>query len=447
VSAVPPPAATRAAWSTRRRPITAAKRPETTGDVAPRSFLAGVDWSISFVALLLYIVIITTYRIGNGEIVMAAALGGLLLEKQVRTPPVVMLLFALVAWAYTGLLTSQWPNLVSQWALVLFKVTLIMVVAASTLVTRQRVRLCLLLFVLAFALYPARGAIFNYFLGGYTVAGRAVWNNIYANPNDLAALTLLQLSIVAGLYLTEPPGWTRRGALAAQIVLPVLILLTQSRAGFVGLAFFGMFLFAGYRKKARAIALACVVGLAAFWFVPDSAWDRLGMVRTIGAGGTESLSELDDMGSAEQRFAIWKTAVRIIADHPVTGVGWGAYPRANGRYSPDIGQRDAHSTYLNLAAEVGFPGLALFLAMVGLTLARSRRARLRLKQSHPNVAQQLRFMELGLIAYLLAAVFGSFGKLTFMYLQLILLWSLAEAHAPELRQQVTVRRRVARGAA
>jgi probable O-glycosylation ligase (exosortase A-associated) len=415
-----------------RRRGYAAPAPAVPGpmDVSPPNFLHGVEWSISFAGLLLYIVIITTYRIGFGEFVIGTALAGLVIERRVRAPAPVFALFVLVAWAYLGALSTNWPGVVRTETLALLKVALIALVAASTLNSPQRVRLLLLVFILAYALYPARGALFNYF-GGYSLRGRAIWNYTYRNPNDLAALTLLQVSIATGLYVTEPRGWTKRGALAAMIVLPCLILLTGSRAGFLGLAVFGLFLFAAYRQKLRLVALALGVAIAAALVVPSETWDRLGMVRTLGAGGTEALSEIDDMGSAELRYRIWTNAFAIARQNPLHGVGWGAYPRANERHDPEIGAKSAHSTPLAVSAEVGVPGLALFISIIGLTLLRGRRARARLRELRPNAAQQIRMMELGLIAYLVAGIFGSFQKLTFLYLHMVLIWALAETYAPE----------------
>jgi probable O-glycosylation ligase (exosortase A-associated) len=399
---------------------------EISDDHSPRSPFAGLTWSISFVAFLLYVVNITTYRIGYGEQIMIVALAGLLFEQRLRAPTVVVLLGLLVGWAQLGLLHTRWPDVVAGSTGDLLKVGLIALVAACTLSTLARIRLFMLVFIASYALYPARGAIFNYFLGGYTIQGRALWNYIYANPNDLAGLTLLQLSIAGALYVSEPPGWLRRGALAAMVVLPVLVLLTQSRGGFLGLLLFGIFVFTAQRQKARLLGIGALVCIASLYFVPDSAWSRLDMVRTIGSGGAEVLGELDDQGSAEQRFEIWRTAARIIGDNPVRGVGWGAYAQANGIYSPHLGVRDAHSTYLNVLSESGIVGFSLLFGMIAATLARSRRARLQIRQLKPNAAQQLRMLEIGLFAFLAASFFGSYGKLTFLYLHLILIWMLAE---------------------
>ncbi len=99
------------------------------------------------------------------------------------------------------------------------------------------------------------------------------------------------------------------------------MLITQSRGVFLGLAPFGgsgvrvTRIGEGDGRRGRAVAAPMIL---------PAGWQRLN--RVGGIGDTAELSQLDDQGSAEQRYKIWKIACPIIADHPVTGVGWGAYP-------------------------------------------------------------------------------------------------------------------------
>ena len=389
--------------------------------------MRGVRWSLSFAAVLVYTFVITTYRVPVGNVAMATALLGLAFESgSFRVPGVVITMGLFWIWCALGLATSSWTGTVQEELIVLGKLWLIALALVNVLRGRKRLRLFMLLFVLFFAAYPTRGALFNYFLAGYAVFGRAIWNYVYKNPNDLAALTLLQLSIAAAIFVREPKGIYKLGARAALVVLPFLILLTQSRGAFIGLAAFGVLALAGHQKRVKVIGLVGVVLLVATMFLPSSAWQRLKGVARI--GDTAELSQLDDQGSAEQRFEIWKTAFRIIDDHPVTGVGWGAYPEANAAYSPLLGARDTHSTYFNVLAETGFPGLLLFLAMIAAAVLHAEKVRRRIKRLRPLAAQQILLLELGLMGFLLAGVFASYARLSFLYIQLVLIWVVAEAN-------------------
>jgi O-antigen ligase len=412
------------------RPRPPARHPSSAAVTAPGMVpllpWKGVRWSVSYAALLLYVVVIVTYAVPFGQAVMIIALLGLVMEGSVRFPLFLGLFGAFVLLAFMSHFSSAWPAVVREEALEFGKVWLIALVAVSVLRDKRRVRLFMLLFLAAYALYPVRGTLINYFLSGYTIFGRAVWNYIYANPNDLAALTLLQLSIAAAYYVAEPPGWLKRAALVGMVVLPLVILLTQSRGAFLGLLFFGVLALSTQRKKLRIVGFVAMILVAAMLVLPSTAWDRLGMVKAIG-GGAETLGELDDQGSAEERYQIWETSFRIISDNPVTGVGWSAYPRANALYSPGLGARDTHSTYLNLTAELGFPGLLLFLCLIAAALARAEVVRRKLRETDPVAAQQLRLLVLGLLGFLIAGIFASYAKLTFLYLHLVLMWTLGEA--------------------
>ena len=402
------------------------------GDFAPSSPFRGLRWSLSLVAVLVYMFVITSYRIRIGDVAMAVALLGLIMEPGgFRFTPFLTIFGMLWLWCAAGMVSSPWPLVVKDELIVMGKLWLIALALVNTIRGRKRVRFFMLFFVLVFALYPARGSLFNFFLAGYGLDGRAIWNYIYANPNDMAALTLLQLSIAAALLVREPKGIYRLGALAAVVVLTFIILLTQSRGVFIGLLAFGALALGGHHQRAKALGLGLAVILAAAMFLPSSAWQRLGEVTQI--GDTSQLSQINDEGSAEQRFEIWKTSFRIIEDHPITGVGIGAYPEANAAYSPRLGRRDTHSTYFNVMAETGGVGFLLFLGMVGAAVIRAERVRRRISAQHPLAARQIRLLELGLLGYLIAGVFGSYARLSFLYIQLVLVIAVAEANDVPLR--------------
>ena len=402
----------------------------------------GVEWSVAYVGFLLYILVMTTYQLGVGDLAVATALGGLLFEKQrFRFPAFLALMAALILWAAVGYFVTPFPAPVYERVYEFGKLWLIALVAVNVLTTRARVRFFLIFWVACFMLYPMRGTLVNYFIGGYTWFGRALWNFIYRNPNDLAALTLLHLSIAAGLLVTQKHKWVRLGALASTLVMPLVILLTQSRGAFIGFATFGLLALAGQRQRMRALALGVVLGGVALLFVPSTAWERFGSLAGLSME-EEAIAEMDEEGSAEQRWEIWKTAMMIIGDNPVTGVGFGAYTSANALYagtmdaaSTNRGARDTHSTYLNVIAEIGWPGFVLFMTMIGVTLVGAEGKRRAMARSEPQLAQQIRLMQLGLIGFLIAGIFASYAKLAFLYLMLALLYAMATLPAEGARRR------------
>jgi O-antigen ligase len=172
-------------------------------------------------------------------------------------------------------------------------------------------------------------------------------------------------------------------------------------------------------------ALAVVVALIAV-LVPSNLWYRIGTIRDVDEAS--ATSEVESESSTAQRLEIWKVASSIAVEHPLLGVGLGAYPQVHFQYAqrPQFnptawGHRDAHSTYLRIASELGVVGLVLFCAIVVVTFQSAERARRIASRAQPRYAAQLYYMEMGLAAYLVAGIWASWGTLVFTYLHLAII--------------------------
>jgi hypothetical protein len=223
-------------------------------------------------------------------------------------------------------------------------------------------------------------------------------------------------------------------------------------------------------KRPRLFVPIVLIALLIGYMAPSSVWDRLSGLRKLTSAST--IDEADSEGSAAQRFEIQKVAWQIFIDHPIFGVGLGSYKQFNARYAPHLGMKDTHNTYLNLAAEVGLPGLmfwcALFLSVLSYAYRslenayvseslvsvirhayRSRHvkdvgalfrslqhyAQLRRRSSDEEaLATQQRWIERALVSYLIAGVFGTFVGITFPYLMLGVLWSSSNLLLSEMQR-------------
>jgi O-antigen ligase len=411
-----------------RPPLPVSDETWTVGQVWSRT-----RWSLLFVALLGYILVATTQRIPVGDVAVATAIVGLALEGRARVPRFLAWFAAYTAWCAVTVLLSGRIGIAAQDLLDLGKVWIITLLVTSALSTRPRQQVFILFWAFWFAFYPARGAILNY-LAGYTLFGRAIWNGIYQNPNDLAALTLLQLSMVASILAGGARGWARRAAIAGVVVLPMVVLLTQSRGALIALTVFLVAAFARQRhliKPRHAIALLCLGGVLVA-LAPKGVWDRLGGLRHI--GDEQGIEKMDAEGSARGRWAIWKVAVRIIGSSPVYGVGYGTYSVTHEQMAFKLevdraaqGERDTHSTALKVTAETGFVGLFLFATLVLSAVLFAERVRRQVRHLMPVAARQLLFLELGILGFHVAGIWGSYADIAFTYLHLGLVWSFAES--------------------
>jgi hypothetical protein len=109
-------------------------------------------------------------------------------------------------------------------------------------------------------------------------------------------------------------------------------------------------------------------------------------VRAEGRGGTAPTgAEAKRLVSVQSnRYAYWKVAVRTFADHPVAGVGAGGFG-VEWLREREIAEtvRDAHSLYIETAAELGLVGLA---ALALLVLGALRSAGAALRRAGPSAA-------------------------------------------------------------
>ena len=110
-------------------------------------------------------------------------------------------------------------------------------------------------------------------------------------------------------------------------------------------------------RHAGLIALGLVIGLFALSLAVGSSETSTAPL----SGGATRYTTL-----RTNRYAYWHVALRAFADEPVRGVGaggWAVYWLRLRRI--DEGAQDAHSLYLQTAAELGLIGLALLAAFLG----------------------------------------------------------------------------------
>ena len=100
-------------------------------------------------------------------------------------------------------------------------------------------------------------------------------------------------------------------------------------------------------------------------------------VAVSGSQGPASSTDAERLVSVQSnRYGYWRVAAGVFADHPVAGVGSGAFAvEWLQRREIEEGVRDAHSLYLETAAELGLVGLlALALFLGGIVAAAAARA-------------------------------------------------------------------------
>lgn len=171
------------------------------------------------------------------------------------------------------------------------------------------------------------------------------------NPNLFGAYLLMIISILTAFTLRERA--VKRRTVFAVILLSLLLCLalTYSRGAWVSLAAIVLGLTLFYDKRFGLLFLLVPVVLA---FYHGQVVERF-----------LSLFSGEDT-SVDLRFALWESTIAMIEEHPLLGVGWGAYFLAYPDYNFFIQEEGvlifhAHNMYLNMLAEVGIPGGMAFL--------------------------------------------------------------------------------------
>jgi O-antigen ligase len=176
--------------------------------------------------------------------------------------------------------------------------------------------------------------------------------------------------LVAGAVALLAPLSGRRRALlgGAALLAAMAVVLTTSRAAWLGLALGGaLVLLAGGRRARRVLPLLAAAGLALALAAPSVR----ARVAAIG---------LPDFTADRQK--IWSVCAAVIRDHPLTGVGFGAFPRRSlpywERMAPDWTLRAwCHDAFLSAWAEGGpllCAALVAWLALLAREALRWRRA-------------------------------------------------------------------------
>jgi O-antigen ligase len=119
--------------------------------------------------------------------------------------------------------------------------------------------------------------------------------------------------------------------------------------------------------------LVLVAFLGAFDVLPASAVERISSItRYFGVFDVREVTLTSENWAIVERMAHWQAATNMFEAHPFVGVGIGQYPvvyedyRLTGWDDP-LGH--AHNYYLNVAAETGMGGLAVYILMVASWIA------------------------------------------------------------------------------
>ena len=228
----------------------------------------------------------------------------------------------------------------------------------------------------------------------------------WENPNIFAGYLGEAIAFVLA-FLPESDVERRRKIVAALVALSACLAMTYARGACLAV----LIVASGYGavRERRILAGVATIGVIFLLLSPTLA-ERIFSVFT----------KIDT--SSEMRLAIWESSVAMIMDHPLVGIGWGAYWMVYPEYDFYINDASvrifhAHNMYLNYAAEIGAVGAAAFFWLFFGTMITAFRA---------SVAEEntlVRRVNLGWgLALLTVALGGITDDVVFNFPTSLLLW-------------------------
>jgi O-antigen ligase len=355
-------------------------------------------------------------------------------------------LLALIAVILLGIPLGIWPTNSARFLMEDYGMTLVLLLLTAVSVrSAQDVALYAWLHVLGATIYSGSVLLFGVADIDGRLAGLA-----YYDANDLAYVLVCTLPLAVYFFRKEESTLKRAIAVTAVVLLTLTIVRTGSRGGFIGFVVaMGYILLQFKAIKPWTRVTAAAVGVLVLIVVgSDTYWSR---VATL-------LRPADDYNWSEStlsgRRAIWSRGMGYMITHPLTGVGIRNFSTAEGTLSSaSQAQLDAgrgfkwsspHNSFVQIGAEVGVTGLALFVAALIVTIrtmARIRRQRTIPGQAVPPDAALAGALVGALLAYCAAGFFLSQAYSSYLYSLFGMGLALAKLYPERPRQPSAAHRR------
>lgn len=361
-------------------------------------------WCVSFYLFIEYVrpqqIYTSIALIAWGKIALGSAFVFCLLEGRInfkeRVPWGLVALFTSVIVVSSG--AAIYPQAsFAEWNLWIIWLLAMMVIAGAS---RSRAEL-LMTFVLwclwnfkmsqsAFRSWAGAGFAFR----DWGVAGAPGW---FSNSGEFGIEMCVFFPVAGYLLVGLWPRLTHiKRAILAVVALSAVIgaVGSSSRGAVLGMAVIGLWVVLRTKQRLKAIVVIGMLAGVVWAFMPEANKQRWS------AAGEDETSTT--------RLTYWKDGIRIANTHPVFGIGyrnWLPYYRAN--YNPK-GQLP-HNIFVECVAELGYIGLAVFLALIIETFRQNYRTRKQTSQRARAPDRFIYFMAFGLdgalVGYLTSGFF------------------------------------------
>ena len=183
------------------------------------------------------------------------------------------------------------------------------------------------------------------------------------NFGGFVAYTILPIIAFFVIYIRDIRAWL----LTPYFLVTAKVLITTfSRGAYVamvvGALLAGWFKGKGFLGLWLAVALSFVLVFPSV--IPESILARMDSLQDDTNSSASAEEQLDQ--SSVTRLIMWRAAAEMIAEDPIWGKGFKAFPMLKEDYTEvPVKESDPHSMYLYLGSQMGLPTLSLFLFILG----------------------------------------------------------------------------------
>ena len=254
----------------------------------------------------------------------------------------------------------------------------------------------------------------------------------FYDANDMATLIASAMPFALYFLLGQRRLVVRILAVFGLAILAVGLIRSGSRGGFVALLAIVMFMLLGFTTISTRARLIGSAGILAVVFVAasDRYWQQM---QTIFNPRQDY-----NLTSEEGRLKVWTRGLGYMIDHPLVGVGGDNFAVAEGTISAFARRAErgagvhwgaAHNAFIQVGAELGVPGLLLFIGLLATAFRSLRRVTRRAARAGPAGADLSRLAQTlmaALIGFGVGAFFLSLAYMDMLYTLIALSIALAK---------------------
>jgi O-antigen ligase len=244
------------------------------------------------------------------------------------------------------------------------------------------------------------------------------------DPNFHGQILAAVLPLAIYRILDDKNPFLRIFAAGAAFLLVFAILNTYSRGAFLAMVVTLTLIAIERRIRFSLVILILVTTVVMMQFLPEGYTQRLETLSIF----TSDEATVHSEGSFRGRTSEMLSARAMFSDHPLLGVGTGNYEANYQEYAGRLGleqrteNRQAHSLYLEIAAETGILGILTFVGLfvallIGFSRARRKVQRLDKDSDWPTWIMSL---QMAITSYLVSSIFlhGDFIRFLFFLVAL-----------------------------